>query len=226
MTETTRTTRRAAALLLVAGAVLANVAFAALGSAFDYPQVLQRPAGEVLAAFDADQTRIVLLFSILALGAGLLAPAAVLVARLIPGSLGRWSARVGVAAAAVQVIGLLRWPLIVPALATDDTKAFDTIHTVLGTVVGETFGYVLTALWTVLVVHALRRGGGPRWVSHLGIVASVLIVLGVAVPLGLPGADLANFAGYVLWTVWLVALAALVWRGRVARPERVATAAA
>ena len=53
---------------------------------------------------------------------------------------------VGIAAAVVQVIGLMRWPLIVPSLAdSDDTDAFDTVHTVLGTVVGETFGYLLTA---------------------------------------------------------------------------------
>jgi hypothetical protein len=226
MTATTRTTRRAAALFLVAGAVLANVAFAALGSVFDYPEVLQRPAAEVLAAFRADQSTIVLLFCVLALAAALLAPGAVLLGRLIPGPAGRWSARVGVAAAAVQVIGLLRWPLIVPSLGPGGTGTFETIHTVLGTVVGETFGYVLTALWTILVARALRHAMAPRWVPDLGVAAAVLVVAGVGVPLGLPGAGLANFAGYVLWTIWLVALAALLWRGRVGGRERVAAVAA
>ena len=32
-----------------------------------------------------------------------------------------------------------------------------------------------------------------------------LILLGVASPLDLPLVDLANFAGYVLWSGWLVA---------------------
>jgi len=40
-----------------------------------------------------------------------------------------------------------RWTvsaLIVPSLAdSNDTDAFDTVHTVLGTAVGETFGYLL-----------------------------------------------------------------------------------
>ena len=41
------------------------------------------------------------------------------------------------------MIGLLRWPLIVPFLADrENTDAFETVHTVLGTVVGETFGYL------------------------------------------------------------------------------------
>jgi hypothetical protein len=91
----------------------------------------------------------VALFSILALGAALLAPIAVILAlgRLADNDLGRWSIRVGIAAAAVQVIGLLRWPLIVPGLAHDsDADTFDTVDTLLGTVGGETFGYALTAV--------------------------------------------------------------------------------
>jgi hypothetical protein len=39
------------------------------------------------------------------------------------------------------------------------------------------------------------------------LASSVLIVAGVVIPLGVPGADAANFAGYVLWSLWLVALA-------------------
>ncbi len=76
------------------------------------------------------------------------------------------SISVGIAAAVVQVIGLMRWPLIVPSLAdSDDTDAFDTVHTLLGTVVGETFGYLLTALWTVLIIDALGRRLAGRWFS-------------------------------------------------------------
>ena len=45
--------RKLTASLLVLAAVLANVAFAALGSIFDYPDVLDEPAGQVLAASEA-----------------------------------------------------------------------------------------------------------------------------------------------------------------------------
>jgi hypothetical protein len=68
------------------------------------------------------------------------------------------------------VIGLLRWPLVVPFLAADDPAAvatFETLNTVLGQV----------------------------------------ILAGLLVPLGVPGADLANFIGYVLWSVFLMVLA-------------------
>lgn len=108
---------------------------------FDYPDSLQEDADEILEKFRADEGTIVALFSVLALGAALLAPIAVILGRLADSDLGRWSIRVGIAAAALQVIGLLRWPLIVPGLADDsDADTFDTVHTWLGTVVGETFG--------------------------------------------------------------------------------------
>jgi hypothetical protein len=207
------TSRHLVVALLVLAVVLVNTAFIGLGSAFDYPDILQEDADEILEKFRADEGTIVALFSVLALGAALLAPIAVILGRLADSDLGRWSIRVGIAAAAVQVIGLLRWPLIVPGLADDsDADTFDTVHTWLGTVVGETFGYALTAVWTVLVIFALGRRLAGRWFEVLGLTAAALIALGVLVPLTVPGADFANFVGYVLWSLWLLALAALMWR--------------
>ena len=46
----------------------------------------------------------------------------------------------------------------------------------------------------------------------LGFGAAVLIALGVLVPLDAPGADGANFAGYILWSIWLVALGVILLR--------------
>jgi hypothetical protein len=213
--------RRAVILLIVLAVVLANAAFIGLGSVFDYPDILQKPADEILAEFRADEASIVALFITLAVSAALLAPIAILLGRLAANEPGRWSIRVGIAAAVVQVIGLLRWPLIVPSLAdSDDTDAFDTVHTVLGTVVGETFGYLLTATWTVLIIAALGRRLAGSWFSYLGYGAAALIAIGVLVPLDVPGADFANFVGYVLWSVWMLALATLIWRrpGHVGNP--------
>jgi hypothetical protein len=209
----TISSRRIATALMVLAVVLANVAFLGLGSIFDYPDVLQRPAGEILTAFRADEAAIIVLFAALALSAALLAPIAFLLGRLADNELGRWSIRVGAAAAAVQVVGLLRWLVFVPFVADrKDTGAFENVHTVFGTVVGETFGYLLTAAWTVLVVAALGRRIAGRWFSVVGLGAAGLIAVGVFVPLDVPGADLANFVGYIVWSVWLLTFAAFVWR--------------
>jgi len=207
-----------AAVLIVLAVVLANAAFTGLGSVFNYPDILQESADEILVEFRADEGTIIALFITLALSAALLAPIAILLGRLAANERGRLSIRVGIAAAVVQVIGLMRWPLIVPSLAdSDDTEMFDTVHTVLGTVVGETFGYLLTAAWTVLIISALaKRLAGP-WFWWLGYAAAALIAVGVLVPLDVPGTDFANFLGYILWSVWMLVFAALILR----RPERI-----
>jgi len=216
------TARLTAALLLVA-AVLANGAFTVLGSVFDYPDVLGQPAADVLVAFRAAQTTIVVWFAVLAVSAALLAPIALGVGRLSPSRTMRVAVAVGIAAAVVQVVGLARWPLLVPgfaaraaspdpAVAANALASFALAHRVLGTLVGETFGYLLTAAWTVLVLVVLHRRLAGAWFTGLGAGAAVLVAAGVLAPLRLPLVDTANFVGYVAWSVWLVVLAVLLLR--------------
>lgn len=229
----TRRSTLLAAALLVAGAASALAAFAGLGVVFDYPAILRRPPAEVLDAFRGNEPVVVAWFLVLAVSAGLLAPIALLVGGLSNRPAMRLAVWAGVSAAIVQVVGLLRWPLIVPGIADRLAGAsdpavmagaladFDTVNRLLGSLVGETLGYLLTAAWTILVLVALGRSFAGRWFVGLGGAASALIALGVLAPLGVPGADAANFAGYVLWIVWLVAFAAVLtvkWRRAVAAP--------
>jgi hypothetical protein len=211
------------ALLLIAAAVLTNVAFTALGSVFNYPDVLNKPAGEVLSTFRDHQGAVAGWLLVMAFSAALLAPIAIGVGRLSSSRKMAFAVRVGIAAAVVQVIGLLRWPILVPGYAADAASgnsgvahaardSFTTANTILGTVVGETFGYILTAAWTLLVVVALGRRYAGRWFQMLGSTAAGLILIGVLSPLELPVVDTANFAGYVLWSAWLVSLGVLILR--------------
>jgi len=192
---------RTTGTLMIAGAVAANTAFAVLGAVFDYPDVLGHPAGEVLERFHRRPVLIGSAFLLLAVGAGLLAPIALRLRRHA-GQYGRALAVIGVAAAAAQVVGLLRWPLLVPFL---DVESFPVVHTALGTVLGETVGYLLTAAWTTLAAVALgRRMPGGRFSLALAAASVPMIAAGVLVPLGFEFADALNFAGYVLWSLWLV----------------------
>jgi hypothetical protein len=204
-------TPKLTASLLILAAVLATVGFTALGSIFNYPDVLDEPAGDVLASFRDHQGAVSAWFSVLAFSAALLAPIAIGVGRLSGDRRMRIAVRVGIAAAAVQVIGLLRWPILVPGYASDgDTKSFTTASDILGTALGETLGYLLTATWTALVIVALGRRFAGRWFQALGAVSAALVLAGVLSPLGLPGIDAANFLGYVLWCVWLIAFAVVI----------------
>ena len=164
-------------------------------------------------------------FGILVVAAALMAPAGIWLGRLAGGTLGRWIAGVGIAAAVVQVVGLQRWVTIVPGLADDaldpafraDAEArFELFHHLLGTAIGETVGYALTATFTVLFVVALRRSGAARLGGGHRVRRSRLIATGVVIPV-VPAADLTNFVGYVLWCAWVLVVAGYLIRGKVSR---------
>jgi hypothetical protein len=217
--------RKLTAALLILAAVLANVAFTALGSIFNYPDVLDEPAGDVLASFRAHEGAVSAWFSVLALSAALLAPIAVGVGRLSSERPMRIAVRVGIAAAVVQVVGLMRWPILVPGYAADgDRDSFTTASNILGTAIGETVGYLLTALWTTLVIIALGRRFAGTWFAALGGVSAGLVFVGVFSPLELPVIDTANFLGYVLWSIWLIGFGVvLLVRERQPAPAAAAT---
>lgn len=220
---TPSTDRRAAQLAgsaLAAASLLAIAGFTVLGTVFEYPQILEEPTSEILALFREHQSAVVTWFLVLVLSAALMAPAGIYLGRLAGGTLGRWIAAVGIAAAAVQVIGLQRWATLVPGISRDALdpahriaaeERFELLHTVLGKVVGETFGYALTATFTVLVVMSLRRTIMPRWMAVIGCAAAGLIATGVVIPV-VEAASLSNFAGYVVWCIWLLGVAALLFR--------------
>lgn len=214
-------TPRRTAVLMITATVLLNAAFTGLGTVFNYPDVLKQPAGEVLASFRNSEAAVTAWFLALAMGAALLAPIAVGVGRLSTTRPMCWAVPVGIAAALVQVIGLLRWPLLVPGwaattggndpvAAANARTAFGTANRVLGNLIGETGGYLLTAAWTLLVLAALGSAFSGRWFVALGSVSAVLVCTGVLSPLDLPLVDTANLAGYVLWSGWLIVFAAVL----------------
>ena len=54
--------------------------------------------------------------------------------------------------------------------------------------------------------------------SWLGYAAAALIATGVVIPLGVGGASITNFVGYIAWCLWLIAMAVVLWRTRTASP--------
>ncbi|MEN3266233.1 DUF4386 domain-containing protein [Pseudonocardia sp.] len=213
--------RKLTAVLLMAAAVLTNAAFTVLGSLFNYPDVLKEPVADILASFRDHQGQVTFWFAVMAVSAALFTPIAIGVGRLSTHRAMRLAVPAGIAAAVVQVIGLSRWPLLVPGFAADAAstdpataahgrESFDTAHFILGNVIGETLGYTFTAAWTLLVLVALHRTLAGRWFTALGAVSAILIVAGVLSPLDLPIIDTANFVGYVLWSVWAIAFAVLL----------------
>jgi len=205
----------AAGLFLIGVPLAFNGAFAALAARFDYPDVLRHPTRDVLATFRAGGTSLQLLWWGFALTAVLLAPLVVLFAAALPDAdptLLSVATALGVLAAAVQFLGLIRWPFLVPFLAEqEDSEAVDLVfqafNRYLGVAVGEHLGYLLTGAWTTLAGIALLTE------SHvLGVIG---IVIGPALMVcslefvgrssGWAVAEKLTPPAYVAWSLWLIA---------------------
>jgi Domain of unknown function (DUF4386) len=217
-----------AGLLLIALPLAFNGAFGLLAARFDYPDVLRRPTAEVLAAFRAGGTSLILLWWAFALTAVLLAPTVV----LLSGALGDADPAVlsvattlGVLAAAVQFLGLVRWPFLVPYLARAAAEpgasearreavdiVFQSFNRYLGVAVGEHLGYALTGAWTTLIGVALTQtAAAPAAVGIAGIVVGPVLMLcslefvGGHERHGWKLAERLTPVTYVVWSLWLVA---------------------
>ena len=217
-----------AGVLLLALPAAFNVAFGVLAGTFDYPDILRRPTGEVLAKFRRGSTKLVLWWWLFAMTAAALAPLAVLVMGALDdasGTLLVLGATVGVLAALVQVLGLIRWPFLVPYLARLDADpdasparheavdiVFQSFNRYLGVAVGEHLGYLLTGAWTVLVGVAFTQTTlAPSWLGILGIVIGAVLALcslefvGPAARSGWRLAATLTPVTYIAWSLWLVA---------------------
>jgi hypothetical protein len=214
-----------AGLLLIGVPLGFNAAFAAR---FDYPDILRRPTAEVLARFQAGGTQLVLVWWAFALTAVLMVPLVVMLSRAIGDAdptLLAVATPIGVLAAAVQFLGLVRWPFLVPYLARASADAeasparreavdviFQSFNRYLGVAVGEHLGYGLTGAWTTLSGVALTQTTEiPGWVGVLGIVIGPVLMLcslefvGVHEPSGWKLAERVTPGAYIAWSLWLVA---------------------
>jgi hypothetical protein len=218
----------AASVLLIALPLAFNAAFALLARKFDYPDILRRPTAEILERFRAGGSSLVLLWWGFAMTAVLFAPLAVLVPTALGGAdqtLLAVGATVGVLASAVQFLGLIRWPFLVPYLARtmadpDATPArkeavdvlFQSFNRFLGVAVGEHLGFLLTGVWSVLVGTAVLQTGLPVWLGAAGVAVGAVLTLcslefvGGFEPSGWKLAARLTPVAYVVWSLWLLAL--------------------
>ena len=219
--------RRLTGGLLIAVPVAFTAVFVALGAVFNYPDILGAPTDEVLRSFAAGGDGLVALWYGFMLTAVGFAPIAVLLPRALGlgGTLAAMSVVFGVLAAAVQFVGLARWPFLVPYLADTylDPQAsaaardaaavtFQAFHNFAGGALGEHLGYLFTAVWTLLLAAGLQRVLGRPWLAGLGAASALGVAAGMLEPLGVEVAGIVNAVAYSAWALWLVILGVLVLR--------------
>jgi hypothetical protein len=218
----------AAGVVLIVAPLWFNATFALLGKRFDYPDILRRPTAEILERFRAGGSSLILLWWTFMLSGLLLIAGAVLLGQVLGfGWIVPVATTVGVLAGLVQMLGLVRWVYVVPALGRAyadpalgpeqrevHAAVFRALHQYLGVGVGEHLGYLFTGIWSVLIGVAVIGDGTalPIWLGWPGIVIGAGLLVGSAEFLGpneergwgLAGAAIPIV--YIAWSIWLLAM--------------------
>ncbi len=220
-----------AGLLLIVVPIAFNAAFTLLAMRFDYPDILRQPTPDVLAKFRAGGTPLLLTWWAFALTAVAMVPLVVLLSSAIgdaDATLLALATTVGVVAATVQFLGLVRWPFLVPYLARADADPnasearreavdliFQAFNRYLGVGVGEHLGYLLTGAWTTLSGVALTQTAAvPGLIGVIGVVIGPILMLcslefvGKHEPGGWKLAEKLTPITYLTWSLWLIATGA------------------
>lgn len=117
-----------------------------------------------------------------------------------------------------QVLGLIRWPFLVPELArtfldpaaSEATQAaaltvFGAFHQYAGIAIGEHLGYLFTGAWTLVIAGAMLTAPVFRpWLGWAGIASALGILVGLLEPAGIALAGTINAVAYLVWSLWLV----------------------
>ena len=132
----------------------------------------------------------------------------------------------GVLASAVQFLGLIRWPFLVPYLAQVSAGAapgspraesvdivFQSFNRYLGVAVGEHLGYAFTGIWSILAGVALVDSAVVAdWLGVIGMILGPLVLLCSLEFVGRgegPGwrvAETLTPTAYIGWSIWLIAV--------------------
>jgi hypothetical protein len=224
-------------LAAIAFAIAFNIPFATLSATFEYPDVLRRPAGEILTMFHAGGASLILTWHAFAVAALLFVPLSIALslrpARVATSpALAIGAAIAGSLAGLAQAIGLFRWVFVVPSLAsayvdpaaTEATRAaaentFNLINLYGGVAIGEHLGQLLTALF-ILLLALVQFREGSRVTAIIGFVATAAIAIGtnegLAIALGKSGDifGLVTIAGFLGLSAWLIATGVTLIRRR------------
>lgn len=210
-------------ILLIFTPILFMTAFTLLQINFEYPDILRQPATVVMEKFVAGGSGLIANWYLMVISSILFIPIAVMLHPYLAREDTPYmtvATTFGVIAGIVQMLGFIRWPFLVPTLAStyldpstsEATRAaievtFSAFNQYAGVGVGEHLGYLFTALWTILIALAMPKSRHfSSWLGWMGGVLAIGILLGTLEPAGVPLVGLINVIAYSLWAVWLVIL--------------------
>lgn len=218
----------AGGLSFVVGAMAFVAVFSYLAASFNYPDILDGSAAEVLPRLRGGGSLMRAVWAIYALLPLFLIPGAVGTFFACPSSRGRMTLALVAASlgALAMCLGLMRWPSIHWVLAdayaqsSPDAKSalaavFLGLNLYLGNYIGEFLGEVCLASFFLLnSLSLLKETRFPSWLGWCGAAFAVLFVVGAfrnAIPAVQPIADVNN----LLLPLWMIILGgSLMWFSR------------
>jgi hypothetical protein len=212
--------------IVLAGGALAFLAvFSYLAASFNYPDVLDGPAGTVLPSLLATGSRGRLVWTIYAFLPLIWIPAGVAAYEaLAPVRRGamRLALCFAIVAALAMMLGLMRWPsmhwnlALAYATAAPPEQAvlaatFDGLNTYLGNFIGEFLGELAVSLFFLLTSLVwLQSPARSRWLGWIGVVTAIAGLMGMfrnVTGLVAPVAELNNYLLPLFMIILGVALA-------------------
>ncbi len=220
--------RKLAGIFFIVGALLVNIPYTLLIMNFDYPDILRQPTAEILTKFQAGGDTLIYTWLAFAWVGLPMLFGAIMLKQILADEHAPFletATTLGVMGFIVQVVGLLRWVFVVPALArlyTDPaadsaTQAavaavFTAVHQYGGVILGEHMGQFLIILWMSMISGIMYKSKMfSKWVAVLGWVASAIYILAqtellaTAIPT-VPVIDWAGLVGSLLWLVWMIVM--------------------
>ncbi len=204
---------------LIGGALAFVAVFSYLAANFDYPDVLDGVASEVLPKLRDGGTTMRAVWALYAFLPLLLVPGAIGTWFACPKSRGRMTVAVVAASigALAMCLGLMRWPSLHWMLAEGYARAddatriaidamFNGLNVYLGNYIGEFLGETLLAAFFLLTGRSmLAENRYPAWLGWGGIAFALLFTVGAfrnVTVIVQPIADLNN----ALLPLWMIAL--------------------
>ena len=223
---------RIAGILLVAAPIFFMGAFTVLQINFEYPDILRQPAITVMEKFAAGGNGLIANWYAMVFSAMLFIPVSIMLHPFLAKDdsiLMPLATTFGVIAGIVQMLGFIRWPFLVPTLAStyldpstsEATRAaievtFTAFNQYAGVGIGEHLGYVFTSLWSIFIGVAMMNS--PRfskWLGWVGILSAFGILLGALEPAGVPLVGLINAIAYIFWAIWMVIAGVYLLRSKI-----------
>lgn len=223
----TRANHRATAVLLFVQVAILTGGYFVLAATFNFPAILREPASDRLTLFASKQSIIVTTYWFYAMTGLLQVAFSVMlwrVSRVAQTALGQLAVVFGILTGVFQVVGFIRWVVVIPVLAAalksgTPVDSIALIERVLnaygGMAIGEHLGFMAQATWCVLLGASLLASDlFDRKLAWAGVGIGALTYIVAIEPLSPVFAALAPLSIGVSggFLIWLFVLAVSVLR--------------